>query len=109
QTYGNWALVHRDWSMVTGTVMATCRAVLEEVGGFDTRLALEFNDLDLCLRLGTLGYRIVYTPFAELTHYEKSSRGTADTAGHELARFRRKWHGIIENDPAYHPNLSRDN
>ncbi len=107
-TYENWALIHRGWSMVTGAVFATRRSVLEQVGGFDQRLALEFNDLDLCLRLCLLGYRIVYSPHAELVHFEKASRGLAGTPGHELARFRRRWRAIIEDDPAYHPGLSRD-
>ena len=100
--------MHRDWSMVTGAVFATRRSVLEQVAGFDEAFALEFNDLDLCLRLGLLGYRIVYTPHAELIHFEKASRGPADTPAHELARFRRRWGGLIADDPAYHPGLSRD-
>ena len=107
-TYQDWGLVHRDWSMVTGAVFATRRSVLEQVAGFDEAFALEFNDLDLCLRLGLLGYRIVYTPHAELIHFEKASRGPADTPAHELARFRRRWGGLIADDPAYHPGLSRD-
>lgn len=107
-TYQNWGLVHRDWSMVTGAVFATRRSVLEQVAGFDEAFALEFNDLDLCLRLGLLGYRIVYTPHAELIHFEKESRGPGNTPPHELARFRRRWGGLIADDPAYHPGLSRD-
>jgi hypothetical protein len=107
-TYQNWALIHRDWSMVTGALFATRRAVLEHVNGFDERFALEFNDLDLCLRLRLLGYRIVYTPFAELIHFEKSSRGPAPTPAEELLRFRRRWKDVIADDPAYHPELACD-
>jgi len=108
RTYQDWGLMHRDWSMVTGAVFATRRAALECVNGFDERFALEFNDLDLCLRLGLLGYRIVYTPFAELVHFEKSSRGPADTPPDELLRFRRRWKEVLANDPAYHPELACD-
>jgi len=107
-TYQDWALVHRDWSMVTGAVFATRRAILDQVGGFDERFALEFNDLDLCLRIGLLGYRIVCTPFAELIHFEKSSRGADETPPHERLRFIRRWKQVIANDPAYNPGLSRD-
>lgn len=107
-TYQDWALIHRDWSMVTGAVFATRLSVLEEVNGFSESLAIEFNDLDMCLRIGMLGYRIVYTPHALLYHYEKSSRGTADTRGHELARFRRRWKELLSDDPAYHPGLTKN-
>jgi O-antigen biosynthesis protein len=107
ETYGEWARVHKDWSMVTGAVFATRKSVLGRVGGFDEQFALEFNDLDLCLRIRLLGYRIVYTPFAELVHYERASRGPGDTPPHELSRFRRRWHDMIVNDPAFHPRFSR--
>src|SRR5204863_7374526 len=83
-TYQNWAVVHREWSMVTGAVLATRRSLLELIGGFDERFKLDFNDIDLCLRLRMLGYRIVYTPFAELTHYEKGSRGDSVSSGTQL-------------------------
>jgi hypothetical protein len=105
-TYQDWGLMHRGWSMVTGALFATRRTALEQVNGFDERFALEFNDLDLCLRLGLLGYRIVYTPFAELVHFEKSSRGAAQTPADELLRFRRRWRDVIADDPAYHPELT---
>jgi GT2 family glycosyltransferase len=94
--------------MVTGAVFATRKSVLDRVGGFVEQFALEFNDLDLCLRLRLLGYRIVYTPFAERVHYERASRGPGDTPPHELSRFRRRWHDIIVNDPAFHPRFSRN-
>jgi glycosyltransferase involved in cell wall biosynthesis len=74
-TYQDWALVQREWSMVTGALFATRRSLMEQVGGFDEQFSLEFNDTDLCLRLRTLGYRIVCTPDAEMVHVEKASRG----------------------------------
>jgi len=106
-TYQNWALVHREWSMVTGAVLATRRSVLDLVNGFDERFRLEFNDVDLCLRLRILGYRIVYTPFAELTHFEKASRGDLRPRGSELALFLKRWNEFLVQDPAYHPRLVR--
>ena len=107
-TYQDWALVHRDWSMVTGAVFATRRSVMESLGGFDERFTLEFNDLDLCLRMRLLGLRIVYTPFAELAHREKGSRGETLPAGEEIALFLNRWRAWLADDPAYHPGLSRD-
>ncbi len=107
-TFHDWALVHREWSMVTGALFATRRSVMEEVGGFDEAFAVEFNDTDLCLRMRAQGYRIVCTPFAEMVHAEKQSRGDALPAGDTLARFRRRWAGWLADDPSFHPLLRRD-
>ena len=107
-TFHDWALVHREWSMVTGAVFATRRSVMEEVGGFDEVFAVEYNDTDLCLRLRALGYRIVYTPHAELVHVEKVSRGQSLPSGDTTARFLSRWSSWIEQDPSGHPMLRRD-
>jgi GT2 family glycosyltransferase len=107
-TYRNGALVHREWSMVTGAVLATRRSLLESVDGLDERFRLEFNDVDLCLRLRMRGYRNVYTPFAELIHYEKASRGELRPRGSELALFLKRWNEFLKQDPAYHPRLTRN-
>jgi GT2 family glycosyltransferase len=106
--YEDWPLIARNWSMVTGAVFATRKSILEEVNGFDESFVLEFNDLDLCLKIVCQGYRIVYTPHAHLVHYEKESRGQGDTPNHERHRFWHRWRGIIADDPMYHPRLSRD-
>ena len=104
-TYGHWAEVHRDWSMVTGAVFATRRSLLEQVNGFDEQLSLEYNDVDLCLRLGLLGYRIVCTPHAELIHHESISRGESRPRGQEILRFRRRWQELLVADSQWHPGL----
>jgi len=105
KTYDDWAVVHREWSMVTGALFATRRSVLELVDGFDERFSLEFNDSDLCLRLKLLGYKIIYTPFAELLHHEKASRGEALPTGDQVALFLKRWGELLDNDPAFHPGF----
>jgi GT2 family glycosyltransferase len=107
-TYGDWALLQRDWSAVTGAVFATRRAALEAVDGFDEQFALEYNDIDLCLRMQLVGLRIVYAPNAQLIHHEKASRGASAQPGSQTAAFLRRWRDVIADDPAYHPLLSRD-
>jgi hypothetical protein len=104
-TYQDWAQVHRDWSMVTGAVFATRRSAMERVGGFDPRFTLEFNDLDLALRMRLMGLRIVYTPFAELAHREMASRGRAPPAADQTALFMQRWRAFLADDPAWHPRL----
>ncbi len=108
RTYQDWAVVQREWSMVTGAVFATRRGVLEEIGGFDQGFSLEFNDVDLCLKIRTAGYRIVYTPFAEMTHSEKASRAASIPPGEQVARFLSRWSGWLQDDPAIHPKMRRD-
>lgn len=107
QTYQDWASVHRDWCAVTGAAFATRRSALEAANGFDERFSLEFNDVDLCLRLKTLGYRIVYTPHAELIHHERASRGDQLRPGEEVALFLKRWSDFLADDPMYSPQLVR--
>ena len=66
----------QDLSGVTAACMMVKKSVFEEVGGFDKKLAVAFNDVDLCLKIRQAGYLICFTPFAELYHYESKSRGT---------------------------------
>jgi hypothetical protein len=106
RTYQNWALTQREWSMVTGAVFAMRRAVLEKVDGFDESFSLEFNDIDLCLRIRNLGYAIIYNPDAEFTHVEKASRGETIPPGEEIALFLGRWAHWLENDPSSHPYFS---
>ena len=85
-----------------------------EVGGLNSKdLAVSYNDVDLCLKFGEQGLRTVWTPYAELIHYESMSRGKnvsgeKRTQWSDEARYmRQRWENIIENDPYYSPNLSR--
>lgn len=108
RTYQNWASAQREWSVVTGAVFATRRSILSQVNGFDERFSLEFNDVDLCLRIRNLGYRIVYNPDAQFVHAEKASRGQSNPPGEEVALFLSRWSRWLENDPASHPGLARN-
>jgi len=106
--YGGSAMIVRNYSAVTGACLMTRREVFEQVGRFDERFPSDFNDIDYCLRLRQAGYRVVYTPWAQLYHHESASFGIRrqDYAG--LAEMRRRWGAIIDNDPFYNPNLTRD-
>ena len=90
------------------------RDVYQEIGGLDEEhLPVAFNDVDLCIRLRQSGYKIIWTPFAELYHLESASRGS-DTSEEKAARFHReaeymraRWGSVLDNDPFYNPNFSR--
>lgn len=107
-SYQNWAEVHREWSMVSGSVFATRRHVLQRVHGFDERFSCGLSEADLCLRLRMLGYRVVYTPFAEFTHNEGDDGGEMSISAEEIALFAQRWQHFLRDDPAYHPGLSTD-
>jgi GT2 family glycosyltransferase len=101
----------RNVSAVTGACLMTRRKIFEQAGGFDEReFAVAFNDVDLCLKIGRLGYRILYTPFAVLYHHEAVSKASEDLVPTtpELASLKSKWAGIMADDPFYNPNLTRN-
>jgi GT2 family glycosyltransferase len=109
--YGRAALAQAA-SAVTAACMVVRKTVFDAVGGFDETLAVAYNDVDFCLRLGARGLRNVWTPFAELYHFESVSRGD-DTQGASRERFlaesrlmRDRWQGLLDADPYYNPNLS---
>ncbi|HEY8835434.1 MAG TPA: glycosyltransferase, partial [Chthoniobacterales bacterium] len=111
--YFNRAMLQQNCSAVTGACMALRKAVFEELGGFDEEnLGVTFNDIDFCLRLTQRGYRVVWTPSANLIHHESASRGHQRTR-EEQAEFERAvdymqttWGAQLMNDPFYNPNLS---
>lgn len=111
--YCGHAKLIKNYSAVTGACLLVKKALYEEAGGLDeTNLPVAYNDVDFCLRLVELGYRNLYTPYAVLHHHESLSRGAEDTP-EKIARFeaetrymRSRWGHVLDNDPAYNPNLT---
>ena len=102
-------------SAVTGACLMVKKSLYDAVGGLDTGFAVSLNDVDFCLKLRKLGYLNVWTPFAELYHYESISRGLDDQGekaeryNQESEVFRSKWKEELEKgDPYYNPNFSLD-
>ncbi|MEM0955563.1 MAG: glycosyltransferase [Pseudomonadota bacterium] len=102
----------QNYSAVTAACLALRRETFLEVGGMDEdNLAVAFNDVDLCLKLVDAGYRNLWTPYAQLFHFESYSRG--HEIGEKRLRFERerdfmqqKWGRRLFEDPAYNPNLT---
>lgn len=110
--YFGRAVVNQRLSAVTAACLLVSKAVYEEVGGLDESLAVAFNDIDFCIRIRSAGYANVWTPDAQLYHFESASRGT-DMAPEKFARFqsevrsmRERWGKLLDSDPAYNPNLN---
>lgn len=103
----------QNMSAVTGACLLVRKSIFEEVGGLDEQnLTVAFNDVDFCLRVRQLGYRNVWTPFAEAYHHESVSRGADDTSkkrdrhNREADYMRKRWGDVLLSDPAYNPNLT---
>ncbi len=102
-------------SAVTGACLLVKKALFDEVNGLDEGFAISLNDVDFCLKLREMGLLNVFTPFAELYHYESISRGL-DNEGEKAKRyeqesekFRNKWKSVLKaGDPYYNPNFSLD-
>jgi glycosyltransferase involved in cell wall biosynthesis len=100
-------------SVVTAACLVIKKSIYQEVNGLDeVNLKIAFNDVDFCLRVREAGYRNIWTPYAELYHYESATRGYEDTPEKQL-RFmdevlymKKRWGDVLMNDPAYNPNLT---
>lgn len=96
----------REVAGVTAACMAVRREVFDEVGGFSLHFAGNYNDVDLCLKLRHLGYRIVVSAQASLYHFESVTRDPT-VGAHELETLHRRWLPELLSDPYYNPNYDQ--
>jgi glycosyltransferase involved in cell wall biosynthesis len=113
--YFGRAQLIQTFSAVTAACLVIKKSIYQSVGGLEeTHLKVIFNDVDFCLRVREAGYRNVWTPYAELYHYESATRGKEDTpekklrAESEIRYLQKRWGETLINDPAYSPNLTLD-
>ncbi|MCG6857998.1 MAG: glycosyltransferase family 2 protein [Salaquimonas sp.] len=99
-------------SAVTGACLVTHGKLYDELGGLDAdNLAIAYNDVDYCLKARQAGYRVVFTPNAEIIHRESASRGKDITPAKsarlyaEMAFMKDKWGKTLERDPMAMPGL----
>lgn len=113
--YGGRLMLDQQYSAVTAACLMIRKRIYEEVGGLDEQsFAVSYNDIDLCLKVRTAGYSVVWTPYARLMHVANVSQKAEDPARQEAkqARFAaeqhemyRRWMPWIKADPAYNPNF----
>jgi len=112
--YMSRAVLPQQLSAVTGACMLLRRSLLARVGGLDEGYPSAFNDVDLALRIGELGYGVVYAPQAELHHLELQTYGSHYAGDRqpfyreEVDRMRLRWGAAWAADPFHNPNLSLD-
>lgn len=102
-----------NYSAVTAACLLVEKSKYLAVGGFDEQLAVEYNDVDFCLKLIEKGFYNLFNPDVILYHYESLTRGhpyaTKESYKRHLSEvkyFKSKWQKYIDNDPFYNPNLS---
>lgn len=110
--YANRSALQQSLSAVTAAALLVKRSIYEAVGGLDESLAVAFNDVDFCLKVRDAGYRNIYTPFAEMNHYESASRGFENSPEKkareksEIDIIKVRYGDSLTRDPAYNPNLT---
>ena len=113
--YFSRLVLTQSLSAVTAACLLIRKEVFDRVSGLDEEnLKVAFNDVDFCLKVREAGYRNLWTPYAELYHYESISRGAEDSP-EKIARFtgevnfmKAKWGEQLEIDPFYSPNLTKE-
>lgn len=103
----------QNFTAVTGACLIVSKQLYEAVGGLNEKdLPIAWSDIDLCLKIRQLGYRNLWTPYAELYHHESVSRGRDKTKQQrrrylaEKAYMYRTWPALMYQDPCYNPNLT---
>jgi hypothetical protein len=56
------ACVEQDVSCLTAACLVTRKDVFLGAAGFDEKLLIAFNDVDLCVRLRSAKWRLIWTP-----------------------------------------------
>ena len=106
----------QDFSAVTAACLLVRTQVYDEIQGLDEAFTVAFNDVDFCLRVRDAGYRIVWTPYARLYHYESKSRGNDEKDKAKKERFAGEQKRLVDRftrqglirDPYYNPSLTLD-
>ena len=113
--YFSRAAIINNYSSVTAACLMMKRKTFDEIEGFEEKLEVAFNDIDLCMKVRKLGLLVVYTPYAKLFHYESKSRGYEDSPekkkrfSREMELFKTRWEEEIEKkDPYFNSNLRLD-
>lgn len=111
ETYFPYSVTKREMTACTAACLMIRREAFLKAGGFDEKLAVALNDVDLCLRIRRAGFKILFCPEARLTHFESKSRGMEDDPrkqerfNKEIAYFQETWQDTIDaGDPYYNVN-----
>lgn len=116
KSYMNFVNTERNVSAVTGACIMVSKEKFNEVNGLDEGFAVDYNDVDFCLKLNERGYYNVYTPYVKAFHYESKSRSKEIKKNKykrlykESVKFKKKWKCVLsKGDSFYNINLKLRN
>ncbi len=108
------AICAQEMSAVTAACMLCRRSVFDAVDGLDEHdLQVAFNDVDLCLKAGRAGFRVIWTAASTAEHRESISRGDDMRPEHQVRFFheneimKARWGDVLSVDRFYHRAFSR--
>lgn len=110
--YFQRAALEQDFSCVTAACMLVRRELFARMGGFDEFFPYSYNDVDFCLRLRKAGWRVLWTPQAEMVHHESLTFGDSMSPERRVEfnrafqEMKTRWGRSLELDPFYNPNLT---
>lgn len=111
EAYFPYSVTKREMTACTAACLMIRREAFDAGGGFNEKLAVALNDVDLCLRIRKAGFKIMFCPEAKLYHYESKSRGMEDDPekqerfNREIALFQETWQETVDaGDPYYNVN-----
>ncbi len=109
--YNGRLQLNQELSAVTGACLALKRSLWNEVGGLDEKYAVNYNDVDLCLRINELGYKNIYLPEVIAIHHESVTRGkpqgkSLEQWKREAKSLKKRWNKVLLKDRAYNPHLT---
>jgi GT2 family glycosyltransferase len=105
--YFGSTLTPRNHLAVTAAALMVRASTFDELDGFDTAFARDFNDVDFCLRAHATGHRVAWTPYAHFTHYEGATMARKKPDSAEGGLFRQRWSSAYSVDPYYSPALNQ--
>lgn len=106
------SMINYNYSAVTGACLMVRKSIFDQVGGFEEKLSVAFNDIDLCIKLLNKGYFNLFCADVQLYHHESVSRGKEDSPEKldrlqiESQYMEEKWGELLREDPFYSPHLS---
>lgn len=113
--YFDMNVIPRETSAVTAACVGVRKRTYLRIGGFDEKMAISFNDVELCTRLRSLGYENVIDPDILLYHYESKSRGYDNNDNKRIRDLKERNYYIkktmldVRYDPYYNRNFSISN
>lgn len=96
----------RFFQIISAACMCMPKNLFMQAGMFDELFVNGFEDVDLCARLSSMGYRMTVNPASHVIHYESQTQGRHDNETANSARLREKTRPLLR--PEWQEHLHAD-